>query len=251
VAAAREQTQAGADTLAGSRQDLELLSALRRGDERAFAALVDLHSRPMLRRAMVFVSSRAVAEEVVQEAWLGVIKGLGRFEGRSALKTWIFRILTNCAKTRAQREGRSIPFSALWNRDAEPGEPSVNPDRFLPPTEGHWPNHWSSSPRSWDEIPEHRLLTRETGLRIEEAIDELPPAQREVITLRDVEGWGSEEVCELLGISEGNQRVLLHRARSRVRRAHEQYLDADCPMPSRTGSSAERALLGLRAALEP
>jgi RNA polymerase sigma-70 factor (ECF subfamily) len=181
----------------------------------------------MLRLAMVFVSSRAVAEEVVQEAWLGVIKGLGRFEGRSALKTWIFRILTNCAKTRAEREGRSIPFSALWNRAAEPGEPSVDPDRFLPATEDHWPNHWSSSPRSLDEIPEHRLLARETRSHVEQAIVELPPAQREVITLRDIEGWGSEEVCELLGISEGNQRVLLHRARCRVRRALEHYLDAE------------------------
>jgi RNA polymerase sigma-70 factor (ECF subfamily) len=205
-------------------QDVRLVEALRAGDEAAFATIVELHSPAMLRLARVYVSSQAVAEEVVQDAWVGVIRGLDRFEGRSSLKTWIFRILTNTAKTRSEREGRSVPFSSLWRPSDDPGEPSVSPDRFLDATDRHWPNHWASSPRSWDEIPEEQLLSGETRRLIEDAIAMLPPAQREVITLRDVQGWSSEEVCELLEISEGNQRVLLHRARAKVRSALEQYL---------------------------
>jgi RNA polymerase sigma-70 factor (ECF subfamily) len=207
-----------------SPDDLRLVRALRDGDERAFAQIVDAYSPPMLRLATVYVGSRAVAEEVVQEAWLGVIKGIERFEGRSSLKTWIFRILTNTAKTRAEREGRSVPFSSVWSADADPGEPSVDPDRFVDAADEQWPRHWISSPRQWSELPEQRLLSAEARERVEAAIAGLPPAQREVITLRDVQGFGSEEVCEILGVSEGNQRVLLHRARSKVRRALEDYL---------------------------
>src|SRR5262249_2336024 len=150
--------------------------------------------------------------------------GLGRFEGRSSLKTWIYRILLNRARTRGQREGRSIPFSAAWSADADPGEPAVEAERFLPP-EHQWHGHWVSFPHNWDELPEERLLAQETRAHLQEAIDALPPSQREVITLRDVEGWSSEEVRNALDISESNQRVLLHRARSKVRRALEQYLD--------------------------
>ena len=219
------ETSAG--VLVASHEDMRLVGSLLDGDESAFGALVDGYSPSMLRVAQVFVSSRAVAEEVVQETWLGVIKGLDRFEGRASLKTWIFRILTNCAKTRAEREGRTIPFSALWNPDADPGESSVEADRFLDSSDLNWPNHWASSPSNWGDLPEQRLLGNETRGLVQQAIDSLPPAQKEVITLRDVQGWGSEEVCDLLGISEGNQRVLLHRARSKVRRALEQYLDQE------------------------
>ena len=174
----------------------------------------------MLRVAMMFVSSRAVAEEVVQEAWLGVFKGLDRFEGRSSLKTWIFRILTNIAKTRGQREGRTVPFSALERPGAVP-EAAVDADRFLPPDHERWPGHWASRPEPW---PEERLLAAETRGVVERAIEDLPPAQRAVISLRDVEGWSSEETRNALGVSETNQRVLLHRARSKVRQALEDYL---------------------------
>jgi RNA polymerase sigma-70 factor (ECF subfamily) len=209
-----------------SADDLRIVEALRSGHEAAFVSLIDRYHASMLRLAMAFVSSQALAEEVVQEAWMGVLQGLNRFEGRSSLKTWIFRILTNCAKTRAQREGRSIPFSSLPEFNFDLPEPAVDPERFRGPDQ-QWPGHWVSFPRSWDEMPEERILSRETLARIQEAIDELPPGQREVITLRDIEGWASDETCALLGVSEANQRVLLHRARSRVRRALEKYLEEE------------------------
>jgi len=211
--------------IVASAKDLRLVEALRGGDEAAFAALLDAYHTSMLRLAMIFVPDQAVAEEVVQEAWLGVLHGLARFEGRSSLKTWIFRILTNCAKTRGQRESRSVPFSSIWNPEADPGDPAVDPDRFNPadaPKEAH---HWVSFPNSWNEIPEERLLSQETRAVIQQAIEALPPSQREVIMLHDVDGWASQEVCNVLGISESNQRVLLHRARSKVRRALERYFD--------------------------
>ena len=201
-----------------------LLAALRRGDESAYAALIDSHHAAMTRVAMLYVRDRTVAEEVVQEAWIGVLQGLYRFEGRSSLKTWIFRILTNVAKTRAVREGRSVPFSALTPADVEPGEPVVDQDRFLD-ADARYPGHWREPPRSFAGIPDERLVSRETLSVIAAAIEALPPAQREVIRLRDVEGWSSAEVCEALDLTEGNQRVLLHRARSKVRRALERYLE--------------------------
>jgi RNA polymerase sigma-70 factor (ECF subfamily) len=203
--------------------DHRLVDSLRAGDESAFEMLIDRYHSSLLRLAMLYVPSRAVAEDVVQETWLGVLQGLARFEGRSSLKTWIFRILTNRARTRGQREGRSIPFSAVWNADDDPAEPAVEAERFLPPDHED-AGHWVSFPRNWDELPEERLLSQETRAQIQQAIDALPGSQREVITLRDVEGWASEEVCNMLGISESNQRVLLHRARSKVRHTLEQYL---------------------------
>jgi RNA polymerase sigma-70 factor (ECF subfamily) len=206
-----------------SPEDLELVGALRAGDERAFAQLVDQYHSSLVRLATTFVGSRAIAEEVVQDTWLGVLKGIDRFEGRSTLKTWIFRILTNTAKTRAQREGRSIPFSSLAADDSS--EAAVDPDRFLDQAHPTWAGHWEAYPRSWDEIPDNRLVSKETRELIEGAIERLPDSQRLVIRLRDVEGFSSEEVCDVLGISEGNQRVLLHRARSKVRGALEEYLD--------------------------
>ncbi|HEX9132702.1 MAG TPA: sigma-70 family RNA polymerase sigma factor [Ktedonobacteraceae bacterium] len=214
-----------ADSVA-SAEDLRMVEALRRGNESAFVSLIDRYHASMLRLAMVFVPSQAVAEEVVQEAWMGVLQGLNRFEGRSSLKTWIFRILTNRAKTRAQREGRSVPFSSLPEFNSDLAEPAVDTDRFRGPDQ-QWPGNWISFPRSWDEIPEERILSQETLARIQDAIDALPPGQREVITLRDIEGLPSDETCNLLGVSEANQRVLLHRARCRVRRALERYFEEE------------------------
>jgi RNA polymerase sigma-70 factor (ECF subfamily) len=203
--------------------DLELLARLRRGDEVAFAEVVERLYGPMLRLAMAHVGNRAVAEEVVQDAWVGVLGQLDRFEGRSSLRTWILRIVGNRAKTRAVRERRTLPFSSFHGID-EPGGPSVEPERFLP-AGGPWAGHWASPPRSWSDAPEDRLLSRETRAEVARAVELLPPVQRAVITLRDVEGMAAAETCELLGLTEGNQRVLLHRARSRVRRALEEYLD--------------------------
>jgi len=203
--------------------DEQTLAALRRGDERAFVELVNRHQSLMLRVAARYVRTPALAEEVVQETWLGVLNGLDRFEGRASLKTWIFRILTNRALSRGQREARVVPFSCLSD---ENGEPCVDPDRFLP--DGHrWAGHWASSPPSWEGVPDEALLSQETLEHVNAAIAALPERQNLVIVMRDVEGWSSEEVCQALGISEANQRVLLHRARSKVRSALESYLAAE------------------------
>jgi len=205
-------------------EELNLIEALRAGDERAFERLVAEYHASMLRLALSFVRNRAVAEEVVQETWLGVLNGLDRFEGRSSLKTWIFRILTNRAKTRGEREGRTVPFSSL----AEPGEegPSVEPERFSGP-DHRWAGHWAAYPERWETVPERKLLSSEARTRIDDAIAGLPPSQRAVITLRDVAGLTSEEVCNVLELSETNQRVLLHRARSKVRAVLEDYFKED------------------------
>jgi RNA polymerase sigma-70 factor (ECF subfamily) len=205
-------------------EDIELIQRLRAGDEAAFVALVDRHAAPMLRLAMNYVPIRAVAEEVVQETWLAVLEGLDKFEGRSSLKTWIFRILMNRAMSRGQREHRSVPFSSLFDPSSGEAEPAVDPDRFRGAGDSS-PGQWASPPRDWEGIPEDRLVSKETLAQIQIAIEALRPAQREVITLRDVAGWSSAEVCNVLGISETNQRVLLHRARTKVRRALETYLD--------------------------
>jgi RNA polymerase sigma-70 factor (ECF subfamily) len=200
--------------------ELRELDALRSGDEAAFLALVRRHHAAMVRVAQIYVGSRATAEEVAQEAWLGALNGLDRFEGRSSLKTWLFRIVTNLAKTRAVRERRTIPFSALRSPENVP-EPALEPERFRPPDDPRWPGHWASKPHEW---PEERLLAGETIQVVESAIEALPPSQRAVISLRDVEGWSADEVCNALELSETNQRVLLHRARSKVRKALEGHL---------------------------
>jgi RNA polymerase sigma-70 factor (ECF subfamily) len=194
-----------------------LCQALCRGEEAAFLALVELYQRAMLRVARLYVASDAAAEDVVQETWVAVLRGLPRFEGRSSLKTWIFHILTNRAQTQGKRDARSLPFAALHAHN-ETYEPAVAADRFREDGE------WASAPMSWEDLPEERLLAAETRTLVEGAIAGLPANQRTVITLRDVEGWSAEEVCALLQISDANQRVLLHRARSRVRAALEQYL---------------------------
>jgi len=206
-------------------EDAALVERLRKRDEAAFLEIVQRYHGSLVRLAQSFVNSRAAAEDAAQETWIGVLQGIDRFEGRSSLKTWIFRILINRSKTRAEREGRSIPFSALWDPKADPGEPSVDPSRFHGPEDPEWPYGWVSRPKDWGGTPEQRLLTQELRVRLEDAIAALPPSQREVITLRDVQGWTSEEVCNVLGISETNSRVLLHRARSKVRQALEQYLE--------------------------
>jgi RNA polymerase sigma-70 factor (ECF subfamily) len=193
-------------------EELKLVEALRAGDERAFEQLIRMYQASLIRVAQMYVSSRAVAEEVVQETWLAVLNGIDRFEGRSSLKTWIFRIVANRAKTRGEREGRIVPFSSLG-----PQEPAVEGERF-----DH--GQWASPPPDW---PEERLLGEETRRVIESAIELLPDVQRAVITLRDVQGWSADEVRNALELSETNQRVLLHRARSKVRRALEEYLMED------------------------
>lgn len=197
--------------------DAALVQRLLAGDEQAFVSLVDTLHGSLLRIARVFVREDAVAQEVVQETWKAVLEGLATFEGRSSLKTWILRILTNRAKTRGVREARSVPFSAL---DLETEhEPAVDPSRFKPT------GMWGMPPPASDEDPEAVLGRREILRAVERAIDELPPAQRAVILLRDVEGVDAAEVCNILEVSETNQRVLLHRARSKVRAAVERYLE--------------------------
>jgi RNA polymerase sigma-70 factor (ECF subfamily) len=204
-------------------EDRELVKRLRDGDEGAFVELIDRYGATMLRVAQMYVRDRGTAEEVVQETWLAVLNGIDRFEERSSLKTWLFRILTNRAKTRGQRDGRMVPFSALAGAGEDANEPSVDPDRFLGPDSPH-PGAWAAPPVPW---PQEKLLEGETLGVIEMAIDMLPEAQREVILLRDVDGWTPMEVSDVLGITDGNQRVLLHRARSKVRAALEEYLNPE------------------------
>ena len=209
---------------AAASDETALLDALRGGDEAAFVTLVERHHPMLLRLARMYVADAAAAEEVVQETWLGVLNGLDRFEARSSLKTWIVQILMNRARSRASRDGRSVPFSSLWDAKHGPPEAAVPAERFRPADDPLWPGHWKEAPRSWGDDPEQRLLGREMQDHIRRAIDGLPPSQREVIVLRDVQGWTADEVCNTLNVTETNQRVLLHRARSRVRRALEPYL---------------------------
>ena len=204
--------------------DAELVDALREGDDDAFRRLVDEHGPALLRAAMAYVGSRAAAEEVLQETWIGVLRGIGRFEGRSSLRTWIFRILTNTATTRAARESRAVPFSSLGGDEGSTDRPVVDPARFLPPDDPGAPGHWTSAPKRWN-TPEEGLLAGEVRDVIIAAIAALPPAQRVVVSLRDIEGWPAAEVCEALKLSDGNQRVLLHRGRSKVRGELERYFE--------------------------
>jgi RNA polymerase sigma-70 factor, ECF subfamily len=203
-----------------SAADMALVERLRAGDETTFMMLVEQHQAAMLRIARMYVSSRAVAEEVVQEAWLGIIKGLDSFEGRSSLRTWMYRIVANVAKTRGRREGRSVPFSSLAGDDEGP---TIDPEWFERAADGA-PGAWRAAPDDWNGIPEARLVGRETLERIGRAIEALPPMQAAVLRLRDVLGWSSEEVRNALDLSETNQRVLLHRARNRVRLELDAYL---------------------------
>jgi RNA polymerase sigma-70 factor, ECF subfamily len=206
---------------AGADADREVLAALRRGDERAFAALVDRHYPAMVRIARLYVASTSAAEDVAQEAWLGVLQGLAGFQGRCSLKAWIFSIVANCARTRGARDKRMLPMSSLGAAEEDDG-PSVAPERFLDASHPRWAGHWSRAPEAWSDA---RLVEQETLRAVSRAIETLPPAQRAVMTMRDVEGLDAEETCQCLGLSEGNQRVLLHRARSKVRKAMESFMD--------------------------
>ena len=193
--------------------DAALCARLRAGDEAAFRALVkELHSS-LVRVASAFVGSREAAEEIVQDTWMAVIAGLDEFEERSTLRTWIGRILVNRAKTRGVRDRRAVPFSALTPEDEEP----VEPERFGAA------GFWGVPPCRWDDAPEQLVLRKEARAHIERELEGLPTAQRTVVTLRDLEGWSSEEVCNVLELAETNQRVLLHRGRARLRAALERY----------------------------
>ena len=205
-----------------SSDDLALVAQLRARDESAFMLLVERLQPTLLRVARMYVQSHAVAEEVTQETWLAVLQGIDRFEGRSSLRTWIFRICANIAKTRGQREGRSAPFATLAGDDLD--APSLPESLFQGPGSAH-PNHWSSLPADWTSLPQERLEGSELRRAIGAAIQVLPPMQAEVIRLRDVLGWTSEDVRNTLDLSETNQRVLLHRARAKVRRAVEAYME--------------------------
>ena len=198
-------------------QDAALVAALRDGDESAFAQLIDMYGAGMRRFALSIVRNTSVADEVVQGAWLGVLRGLEQFEGSASLRTWIFRIVANTAKTRVERESRSIPFSTL-SSDAAEAQPTVDPSRFRNP---EFPGGWTKFPEPWDHLD-----ALETRNLIAAAIQTLPPAQRLVVSLRDIEGWSANDVCNVLELSESNQRVLLHRARAKLRATLEQHMDS-------------------------
>ena len=207
--------------------DDTLVDQLRHGNERAFAKVVADWSPAMLRVARGHVSTRASSEEVVQDTWLAVVRGLDRFEGRSSLRTWVFHILTNLAKTRGVREARTTPLSAwesAWTSSAESG-PVVDPDRFRGPDDAY-PGHWTSvgAPSAWPAEPEQAVLASETRRVLAAALRQLPPRQQSVVTLRDVHGLSAEEVCDALDLSPGNERVLLHRGRARLRTVLEGYV---------------------------
>jgi len=201
-------------------EELSLVAALREGDESAFLEVVRRYHSSMLRVAQVFVRNPALAEEVVQETWLAVLEGISRFEGRSSLRSWILRIVANRARTRAEREARTEPFSSFGEEGES--EAAVDESRFLPADHPRWPGHWSAPPSAWAD---ESLLTRETLELAQKAIERLPAMQKQVIVLRDVEGCSAEEVCLALDLSDANQRVLLHRARSKVRAALEEHLE--------------------------
>jgi RNA polymerase sigma-70 factor, ECF subfamily len=213
--------------------DAELVERLRDGDEATFARLIDAYSAPLLRLAVTYVQSPSVAEEVVQETWMAVVTGIGRFEGRSSVKTWLFKILTNKAKARALSERRTIAFSDFDSNNAD--EPAVDPSRFLPASHPQWPGHWATAPQPWSMGPEGTALDRETLAVLRSALEALPRAQRVVVALRDVHGWPAADICAALDLSEANQRVLLHRGRSRLRAVLERYFSDAPTLPSRAG----------------
>ena len=203
--------------------DDDLLIRLRDGEEAAFTSLVERYHHAMIRVARTFVHDDATAEEVVQDAWIGVLSGIASFEGRSSLKSWMFAIVVNKAKTRSKREARSTPFSALAASEVSGTSTAVDPDRFMGP-DGPYPGHWRQPPEPWGESPEARLLQSETMAQLARILDQLPPAQRTVVTLRDIAGHDAQTVCNALGITETNMRVLLHRGRSKIRGELERSL---------------------------
>ena len=210
----------------GFEDDTVLVPALRRGDDRAFAWMLDRYDASLRRAARMYVPTDAAADEVVGDTWLGVLRGIDRFEQRSSVKTWLYRILMNIARSKGVRERRTVPFSSAIGATEDGAMPTFDPDRFRPDVAGEeHPGHWRSFPLDWEHEPEQRLLSGETLGVVAAALDELPPAQREVVLLRDVEGWRPEEVCDALELTSANQRVLLHRGRARLRRALESYFE--------------------------
>jgi RNA polymerase sigma-70 factor, ECF subfamily len=203
-------------------QEEQIVAALKQGDDSAFAWLVGQHHAMLVRLALRYVPDLATAEDIAQETWLHVLRGLARFEFRSSLTTWIVSILKNRARTRATREHRTMPVTSEWLATVAGAEPAVDPGRFYGREKPELLDRWASAPRG--VAPEEQLLAAETQAIVSHAIQALPLAQREVITLRDVEGWSAADVCNALGLTETNQRVLLHRARSKVRAAIEPYL---------------------------
>lgn len=202
----------------------ELLAALRAGDEAAFMQLVEQYHASLLRLAASYVGSVAAAEDVAQETWAKVLRSLHQFEGRSSFKTWLFRILTNTALTVAKREGRQVVFSDLA---PEADEPTVEPERFVGAEDVQWAGSWVAHPRRWALSAEDQTTQREVLRQVGRAIEALPEVQRAVLTLHDVEGVSAKEICNILGLTETNQRVLLHRARAKVRRALESWFDPE------------------------
>ena len=202
-----------------------LVAALRRGDEDAFAWLIDRYDGSLRRLARTYVATPAVADDVVADTWLAVVKGIDRFEGRAAVSTWLYRILANIARTRGVREHRTIPFSSAAGALDEGAGPAVDPERFGSDRATRATGSGRPRPTPWNDEPEASLESQETLAAVRAAVEALPPAQREVITLRDLEGWTSTEVRNALDLSETNQRVLLHRARAKVRRALEQHFE--------------------------
>jgi RNA polymerase sigma-70 factor (ECF subfamily) len=200
-----------------------LIERLRRGDSHAFRELVSVHQAPLVRLAGMFVPSNAVAEEVVQETWIAVIRGIDRFEQRSSLKTWITRILVNIARTKGVKERRTVPMGSLLSDDSGDRAAAVSPDRFTGPA-GR--GAWATPPSRWSQIPEEVVLSSATISQVVDTVQQLPEQQKWVVMLRDVEGWSAPEVCEALGLTEVNQRVLLHRGRSAVRAMLERQLGA-------------------------
>jgi len=205
-------------SIVATRHESDVVAALRSGDESVFARLVDEWSPAMLRLARMHVSTRESAEDVVQEGWMAALRGVDRFEGRSSLRTWVFQIVLNIAKTKGVKEHRVVPFSSAFG-DTE-GR-TVDPERFQSASEPS-PGGWRQFPAPWP-TPEGELLSSETRAVIDSSLERLPERQRVVIELRDVDGYEPEEVCTLLDLSPGNQRILLHRARAAVRRELEIY----------------------------
>ena len=203
--------------------DAGLVAALRAGDEAAFATLVDRYHGSLVRVARLYVADNA-AEDVAQETWLALLRGLEGFEGRATLKTWLFRVLVNRARTRGARDARTVSFSSLVSSEVDVFDPAVSPERFRG-ADDRWPGHWLMAPPK-QQLPEDELLAEELTGKIQAAVEALPAAQREVVRMRDIHGLSADEVCAVLGLSEGNQRVLLHRGRSKVRAALEDYVAA-------------------------
>lgn len=221
MAPQRREAMRDTEGIPQQEDERDLVDRLRSGDEAAFRGLVERYHQPLVRLALTYVSRPDVAEEVVQDTWIGVIRGIGKFEARSSVKTWIFRILTYQAMSGGKRERRTIPFSVLAAREAEGNEPAVDPSRFRGP-EDPYVGGWIEHPDPWGD-GEAIMLSLEMQGVVAASLETLPPAQRLVMTLRDVQGWTAEDVCEALEISQGNQRVLLHRARSKVRAGLERY----------------------------